>query len=86
MSKEMADLKVIRIQKADSAWVYHVLEAQDGIVSYSTLEERAGEPLSPSGLSTCRLELTIPIGFREQVRAVLDHLASNGTWIQEETK
>lgn len=83
MSKEMADIQVIRIQRADSAWVYHVLEAQEGIVSYSTLQQEGpGAPLSPSGLATCDLELTIPIGFREEARFVLEHLAASGIWIQ----
>lgn len=83
MSKEMADTQLIRIQRADSAWVYHVLEAQEGIVSYSTVQQEGeGVILSPSGLATCDLELTIPIAFRKEVRLVLEHLAASGVWIQ----
>ena len=82
----MADRQVIRIQKVDSAWVYHVLEAQDGIVSYSTVpdpENPSQSDLSPEGFHTCLLELTIPVGFREQVQSVLDHLKQSGVWIHE---
>lgn len=86
MEPSAAFRQVIRITKRDSAWIYHVLEAQDGIVSYSTLPE-GGHPeapqLSPSGESTCDLELTIPAGFLTHVQEVLEHLRQGGTWIHE---
>lgn len=81
-SANLAHLRTLRIRKADSAWVYHVLEAQEGIVSYSTLPAPESV-LSPDGLSTCLLELTIPDGFRTEVRDVLDDLERSGVWMQE---
>jgi hypothetical protein len=94
LGKKMADSKakayrqVIRIAKADSAWVYHVLEAHEGIVSYSTLapdlaSEGGVEALTPLGLPTCELALTIPAGFLEEVSAVLEHLKETGVWVHE---
>lgn len=88
-SANLAYFKTIRIRKADSAWVYHVLEAQEGIVSYSTLPDGPkGEAsvLSPDGLSTCLLELTIPAAFRKEVQDVLDDLVRSGVWIQVDKK
>lgn len=86
-SANLAYLRTIRIRKLDSAWVYHVLEAQEGIVSYSTLPDGTGgeaSVLSPDGLSTCLLELTIPAAFRTEVQDVLDDLVRSGVWIQVE--
>ena len=90
MEPSAAYRQIIRITKRDSAWVYHVLEAQDGIVSYSTSpgsgpgEKFPDAPqLSPSGETTCDLELTIPAGFLTQVQEVLEHLRQGGTWIHE---
>ena len=81
-SKSKAYSQVIRIAKVDSAWIYHVLEAHEGIVSYSTLVGGV-EALTPEGLPTCELALTIPAGFLEEVRAVLEHLKETGVWIHE---
>jgi hypothetical protein len=82
-----AYVQVIRIAKADSAWIYHVLEAHEGIVSYSTLPETGGEAdlalLSPAGLPCCELALTIPESFLGELRQVLDHLRTTGVWIHE---
>ena len=76
--------KTIRITKRDSAWVYFILEAQEGIVSYSTLPDNSKNlVLSPSGESTCELALTIPVGFLTQVEEVLVHLQESGVWIFE---
>ena len=76
--------QVIRITKADSAWVYHVLEAQEGIVSYSTLPDpQAGPSLSPLGLPACDLALTIPAPFRQEMQEVLAHVRAGGVWIEE---
>ena len=82
-SANLAYLRTIRIRKMDSAWVYHVLEAQEGIVSYSTLPD-SPDVLSPDGLSTCLLELTVPAAFRNEVQDVLDDLVRSGVWIQVE--
>ncbi|MFN7685204.1 MAG: hypothetical protein ACK5QT_07315 [Oligoflexia bacterium] len=75
-------LQVIRIAKADSAWVYHVLEAQEGIVSYSTLPEPEGGILTPAGLPACELELTIPAAFVKEVALVLEQIEKGGLWIK----
>ncbi|MBU6374392.1 MAG: hypothetical protein KGQ59_00190 [Bdellovibrionales bacterium] len=92
MAPSHAYRQVIRISKRDSAWVYHILEAQGGIASYSTLSrldsksERESEKaplLSPQGEATCDLELTIPVGFLTQVQEVLSHLEKGGVWIFE---
>ena len=88
-SAKKAHLKIIRIRKADSAWVYHVLEAQEGIVAYSSLPDRSptsdgqSPPLSPEGLATSVLELTIPDGFLEEMRLVLEDLQRSGVWLEE---
>jgi hypothetical protein len=84
----LAYRQVIRIAKRDSAWVYHVMEAQEGIVAYSTLPEdrvAGSEPsrLSPAGESTCDLELTIPAGFLTQWQELLEHFRQGGVWIEE---
>ena len=84
MEPSLAYRQVIRIAKRDSAWVYYVLEAQEGIVSYSTLKRDESEsPLTPQGESTCDLELTIPVGFLAQVQEILEHLRRGGVWIFE---
>ncbi len=76
--------QVIRITKADSAWVYHVLEAQEGIVSYSTLPDpKTGALLSPLGLPACDLALSIPAAFKEEMQVVVEHLRAGGVWIEE---
>ena len=80
---EEAYRQVIRISKRDSAWLYHILEAQEGIVSYSTLlSSEAVPPLSPAGESTCDLELTIPAGFLTQVEELLEQLRLGGVWFE----
>jgi len=46
-------IKRIRVRKEDSAFVYNILEAHEGLASYSTLSHRPGEAHRD-------LELTIP--------------------------
>ncbi len=76
--------QVIRITKADSAWVYHVLEAQEGIVSYSTLPDpKSGPALSPQGLPACDLALTIPAAFVAELQQVLVQLREADVWWME---
>ena len=57
----------IRVRKEDSAFVYAVLEASEGIASYSTVDYRAGE-------WSRDLELQIPAGLRQEVDATLKSL------------
>lgn len=86
MATQAAFNLIIRIAKQDSAWIYHVFEAQEGAVSYSTLSdsERLGIPrLSPEGRETCDLELTVPVGFLTQIQDILQQLIDSGIWIYE---
>ena len=57
----------IRVKKEDSAFVYFILESQEGIVSYSTLEFKKGDPWRD-------LELRIPPDFLVETQEVLDSL------------
>ena len=85
-SAKLAHLKIIRIRRADSAWLYHVLEAHEGIVAYSSLPtgpDGPNRPLSPEGLATCELELTIPDGFLKEAQQILEELQRSGVWLEE---
>lgn len=57
----------IRVKKEDSAFVYFILESYEGIVSYSTLDFRKGDPHRD-------LELRIPPDFVQDVEGVLARL------------
>lgn len=57
----------IRVRKEDSAFVYFILEAHEGIVSYSTLDFRKGDPHRD-------LELRVPPDFAAEVNRVLERL------------
>jgi len=59
--------RVIRVRKEDSAFVYFVLEAQEGITAYSTL------PFTP-GDAYRDLELQIPPDFVEETEDLLKSL------------
>jgi hypothetical protein len=65
--------KKIRVRKQDSAFVYFVLEASEGMTSYSTLEFKPGDPYRD-------LELRIPPDF---VADVEDLLKSLGDMVYE---
>lgn len=54
----------------DSAFVYAVLEAAEGICAYSTLDYRPGEAFRD-------LELVIPEGQKVEVDQVLDRLKND---------
>lgn len=78
--------QIIRIAKRDSAWIYHVFEAQDGVVSYSTLpdtDQFEVPRLAPDGSGTCDLELVIPDGFLTQFQDLLAQLRQSGIWVYE---
>jgi hypothetical protein len=60
-------IKHIRVRKEDSAFVYAILEASEGIASYSTLPHAPGSAFRD-------LELQIPDGFRDDVARVLQEL------------
>ena len=57
----------IRVRKEDSAFVYFVLEANEGIAAYSTLEFKPGDPHRD-------LLILIPPDFEEDVDRVLKSL------------
>lgn len=60
-------LRRIRVKKEESAFVYCVLEAQEGICSYSTLD-------APPGATYRDLELQIPLDQQAEVDRVLQEL------------
>ncbi len=57
----------IRVRKQDSAFVYAILEAEEGIAAYSTLE-------GPITEAHRDLELQVPLDFIPDVKRVLDQL------------
>ncbi len=66
---DAAVLKRIRVRKEDSAYVYAILEAHEGICSYSTLDCPPGTPYRD-------LELQIPVAYLEDVERVIQALGS----------
>ncbi|MBL7716758.1 MAG: hypothetical protein JNL01_14935 [Bdellovibrionales bacterium] len=62
-------LRRVRVQKSESAFVYAVFEACEGIMAYSTLDTEDPHQLHRD------LELQIPAGFVEEAEAVLERLA-----------
>lgn len=59
----------IRTSKRDSAFVYAVLEAQEGVTAYSTLPNQVGDPHRD-------LELCFTPEFRKEVLRILAELGS----------
>ncbi|HAR44385.1 MAG TPA: hypothetical protein DCS07_17440 [Bdellovibrionales bacterium] len=59
--------KVIRVRKEDSAFVYFILEAQEGITAYSTLPSAPGDAYRD-------LELQIPPDFVAETEDLLKSL------------
>jgi hypothetical protein len=55
------------VKKEESAFVYCILEASEGITSYSTLDQPPGAPYRD-------LELQVPLDFEEDVERVLKEL------------
>lgn len=60
----------IRVRKQDSAFVYHIFEAHEGICSYSTLDHEAGSLYRD-------LEFQVPIDFLNEVERVLKELGES---------
>jgi hypothetical protein len=56
-----------RLRKEVTAYVYNILEAQEGITTYSTLPHQPGEAHRD-------LELSIPIAFISEVNALIEQL------------
>ena len=57
----------IRTRKEDSAFVYHILEAQEGLAAYSTLDFKSHDPFRD-------LELLVPKELVFQMSELLDSL------------
>jgi len=60
-------IRRIRVRSEDSAFVYAVLEASEGVCAYSTLPHRAGDRHRD-------LELVIPMGQITEVDRILADL------------
>jgi hypothetical protein len=58
----------IRTKKEDSAFVYHVFEAHEGLVAYSTLPHRAHDPFRD-------LELLVTQELKSDLEALLQDLS-----------
>ena len=67
MKAKQSIYKKIRVRKEDSAYVYFILESYEGITSYSTLENKVGDPHRD-------LELRIPPDYLGEVQALLKEL------------
>lgn len=61
----------IRVRKEDSAYVYCIFEAHEGIAAYSTLDHKAGDLYRD-------LELQIPVAFLTDVDSVIQRLNAAG--------
>jgi hypothetical protein len=59
--------KVLRVKKEDSAFVYTVFEASEGLGSYSTLPHQLGDAHRD-------LELRIPITLLAEAQLMLDSI------------
>lgn len=57
----------IRVRKEDSAYVYSILEANEGLAAYSTLPHGEGDHHRD-------LELIVPDSFRSEVDELLAYL------------
>jgi hypothetical protein len=75
MSNESRSVfRTIRVRKEDSAFVYFMLESNEGIASYSTLPFAPGDPHRD-------LELRIPPDFVLEVDRLLTLMRTNpGRW------
>jgi hypothetical protein len=68
----------VRVRKEDSAYAYALLEAHEGIASYSTLPH-------PRGDSHRVLELTIPVAFVSDVSEIVEEWVTEGwaePWVE----
>lgn len=63
--------KIIRVNRADSAFVYAILESLEGFSSYSTLDPPADETFASNYRD---LELHIPTTFEAEMNEILEGL------------
>jgi hypothetical protein len=66
----------IRTKKEDSAFVYHVFEAHEGLVAYSTLPHKAHDPFRD-------LELLVTAELKADLEALLMDLSEYVTVIPD---
>lgn len=64
---------MIRVRKEDSAFVYNVLEAHEGLASYTTQPNQPGEAHRD-------IELTIPTGLRSEAEIMLNSIRE--LWVE----
>ena len=58
----------IRTKKEDSAFIYHVFEAHEGLVSYSTVKHQPHDPFRD-------LELLVTAELKDDLLALLEDLS-----------
>ena len=68
-SAEHSTIRRVRVRSEDSAFIYAVLEASEGVCAYSTLPHRPGDRHRD-------LELVIPLGQEIEVDRILADLYS----------
>ena len=66
---------IVRLDKADSAFVYFILESNEGICFFSTLDHEKGQAYRD-------LEINCTPEFEGQVQNLFDHLAKNNIEIE----
>jgi hypothetical protein len=76
-------IRRIRVPKKESAFVYFILEAQEGIVSYSTLDPEPGQDQKYRE-SFRDLRLSIPVAFVDDTMRVLKELGDRVVLLDEE--
>jgi len=59
--------KVIRVRKEDSAFIYNILEAHEGLAFYSTLPHQTGDAHRD-------LELNIPVSLVNEAALMLESM------------
>ncbi len=64
---------VIRVRKEDSAFVYNVLEAHEGLASYTTQPHQVGEAHRD-------IELTIPTSLKSEAELMLGSIRE--LWVE----
>jgi hypothetical protein len=69
-SPQSVIIKIIRVPRADSAYVYAILESYENTVSYSTLDSDVWN--SPQGY--CDLEVSIPPAYEDHAMRMLSSL------------
>jgi len=72
------DTRVIRVKKEESAFLYFVLEAREGLTFYSTLPHQSGDAHRD-------IELMTPVDFLPELEALLKQLGQENMEIIDVT-